>query len=140
MIHRDLKPANIFLAQEVRRGVVPKLLDFGVAKIIDDSSGAQTDTGAAIGTPWYMSPEQVLGDRGLGPRADVWSMAVVLYESLTLERPFLASTPTAVFAMIVGGQPRPLATVAPSLPAEFCAVVDSARREEQNRRVEILVR
>lgn len=86
IVHRDIKPANIFLHRDVDGRVTPKLLDFGIAKAVARSS--TTLTGAALGTPAYMAPEQALGHHVGGPAADVWSMAVVFAQSLTGRLPF----------------------------------------------------
>ncbi|MEE9385707.1 MAG: serine/threonine-protein kinase [Nannocystaceae bacterium] len=89
VIHRDIKPANLFLARN--RGtdhIVPKLLDFGIAKVLDlDGESLQTEAGTVLGTPHYMAPERAL-QRDAGPSADIYSMAVILYELLTGEVPF----------------------------------------------------
>jgi serine/threonine protein kinase len=86
MIHRDIKPANIFLARHADGRLTPKLLDFGIAKVLD--SGPQTVSGVALGTPAYMAPEQALGSRALGTVSDVWSMAVVFIRCKTGQLPF----------------------------------------------------
>ncbi|MBX3245575.1 MAG: serine/threonine protein kinase [Myxococcales bacterium] len=85
IVHRDLKPDNIFLTPEG-----PKLLDFGVSKIFEgeDLGSLATRTGAALGTPYYMAPEQAQGKRGVDHRADLYALGVVLFELLTGERPF----------------------------------------------------
>ena len=94
LVHRDLKPANVFCSQE-RAGEdeVVKVLDFGVAKAPDALSTAGLDptrTGALLGTPYYMSPEQALGRKDIDTRSDLWSIAVVAFECLTGKRPFRA--------------------------------------------------
>ncbi len=80
IIHRDLKPANILLSDD---GWLPKVSDFGLAKLLDNDSGG-TATGSILGTPSYMAPEQAFGDaKRVGPTADVYSLGAVLYECLT---------------------------------------------------------
>ena len=86
MIHRDLKPSNIFLARRRDGRDQIKLLDFGIAKVA--SSAALTNTGAAIGTPFYMSPEQILAE-ALDHRTDIYSFGVLFFEALTGRRPFV---------------------------------------------------
>jgi serine/threonine-protein kinase len=86
LVHRDLKPENIFLVAE--QPLLVKILDFGVAKHLDAITGAQTATGALVGTPWYMSPEQALGDRSVDFRSDLWSLGVVAFRCLTGTLPF----------------------------------------------------
>ncbi|MBX3223913.1 MAG: protein kinase [Labilithrix sp.] len=93
IVHRDIKPGNLFLCDGGRGDVFVKLLDFGIAKGVDvplvDSG---TKTGAMIGSPFYMSPEQILGSKTLDHRSDLWSVGVVAYEALTGEKPFDAET------------------------------------------------
>jgi serine/threonine-protein kinase len=89
IVHRDLKPANVFLAREHGNEVV-KILDFGIAKMASAELGASdmTRTGALLGTPSYMSPEQADGSRAVDPRADLWSLAVITYQCVTGKIPF----------------------------------------------------
>ncbi|HEU4533914.1 MAG TPA: serine/threonine-protein kinase, partial [Polyangiaceae bacterium] len=93
VVHRDLKPANVFLAAGSGGGPDVRVLDFGVAKLLerpggDAHSGSLTRTGEVVGTPFYMSPEQFYGEPDVDPRADVWALGVVLYECLAGRRPF----------------------------------------------------
>ncbi|WP_437488207.1 protein kinase [Sorangium sp. So ce1014] len=104
IVHRDLKPANIFLHREpdVDEPVV-KVLDFGVAKNLALNDGIRTATGGTVGSPLYMSPEQVRADPSVDPRADVWALGVVLFEMLTGMRPFQGDA-RAVFTGILTGE------------------------------------
>lgn len=93
IIHRDIKPGNIFLCDGGRGEVFVKLLDFGIAKGVDvPKVDSGTKTGAMIGSPFYMSPEQILGSKSIDHRSDLWSVGVVAYEALTGEKPFDAET------------------------------------------------
>jgi hypothetical protein len=88
IVHRDLKPDNIFLVRDDDREIT-KVLDFGIAKATGaGSSGSSTRTGAMLGTPYYMSPEQAQGTRAVDARSDLWSLAVIVFEALTGQRPF----------------------------------------------------
>ncbi|MEM9070746.1 MAG: protein kinase [Myxococcota bacterium] len=105
IVHRDIKPSNIFLARKSGT-VVPVLLDFGIAKILDTKTS--TTTGTIVGTPYYMSPEAAAGDVTLGPATDLWSAAVVLYECLSGRLPFDGPSGTAVLMNILRNDPEPL--------------------------------
>ena len=94
IIHRELKPDNIFIVLEGEDEVV-KVLDFGIAKKLglgSTSSGVKTHTGAMLGTPYYMSPEQARGQAGVDHRTDIWSLGIIAYECLTGVRPFESET------------------------------------------------
>lgn len=113
-VHRDLKPENVFLAR-TPEGERLKLLDFGIARSIGGPSDTRTGTG--LGTPGYMAPEQALEARGASPAADVWSVGVMLYETITGRRPFEGETPHATILRAVSEPHAPLADVAPELAA-----------------------
>ncbi|WP_437691223.1 protein kinase domain-containing protein [Sorangium sp. So ce176] len=104
IVHRDLKPANIFLHREPDMDEpVVKVLDFGVAKNLAVNDGVRTATGGAVGSPLYMSPEQVRAEPSVDHRADIWALGVVLFEMLTGMRPFQGDA-RAVFTGILTGE------------------------------------
>jgi eukaryotic-like serine/threonine-protein kinase len=117
VVHRDLKPGNIFIARE-RDVEIAKVLDFGIAKLLhrgaDADSAAGTGTGIMLGTPYYMSPEQVRGSRSLDQRTDLWSLAVIAFECLTGELPFRGESMGDIVVQIC--------TARPTLPSELAAV------------------
>ena len=111
VIHRDIKPANI-VVEDSGGTLTPKILDFGIAKIVGEAFGgnavkARTKTGSRMGTPNYMSPEQVRGLADVDARSDIFSMAATLYEVATLQVPFDASSDFDVMRRIVGGDLQP---------------------------------
>lgn len=118
VVHRDVKPHNIFLT-EGPRGVSVKVLDFGVAKVLSeptlDLTGGLTETGTVIGSPPYMSPEQLEGRADVDHRTDLWSLAVVAYQALTGELPFSGSSFVAVGAAVLRGEYTPVRELRPSV-------------------------
>lgn len=110
IVHRDLKPDNIMLAtQESSRKLVPKVLDFGIARVLrDDVERHQTIAGEVLGSPDYMSPEQARGQLDIDHRTDIWTFSVLLYESITGKRPFEGHNYNALIASIVSNPPMPI--------------------------------
>jgi len=133
VLHRDLKPNNIFLAV-VGQKVVPKILDFGMAKLVGNQSvklASLTASGAAMGTPFYMSPEQLNGAKDLGPATDAWSFGVLLYEALTGGRPFSGES---VGELVVGILQR-VPSVGDIEPPELRALIDRCLKKEPEERL-----
>jgi serine/threonine-protein kinase len=124
VVHRDLKPSNLFLVPEGGEQVV-KVLDFGISKLTTDGEAAVTSTFATMGTPLYMSPEQIRSTKNVDGRTDIWSLGVILYEAIAGERPFTGST-TATAAAIVADEPPLLRTRVPDLPEGVEAAVSKA--------------
>jgi serine/threonine-protein kinase len=119
IVHRDLKPQNIFLAWDDADEVVPKLLDFGMAKLLSNSP-VRTVSGTPIGTPLYMAPEQARGDKVDG-RCDVYALGVLCYEMLTGRLPFDAETTVAILMAHLIQNPEKPSEVTSDLPAELDA-------------------
>jgi serine/threonine-protein kinase len=134
VVHRDLKPDNIFL-HETAQGVIPKLIDFGIAKLGENSrDGRRVPTSSLVGSPIYMSPEQARADMTIDARTDVWSMGVVLYETLTGKTPFEGANAYALFTRIAADEPTPLAELAPALPPDLVAVIQRAVTKDRDAR------
>ena len=129
-IHRDIKPGNILLS-----GDHALLTDFGIAKkTTSDGSETLTDTGVAIGTAPYMSPEQAGGDKRLDARSDVYSLAAVLYEMLIGEPPFTGMSYQAIVARVMVDPPRPLRTTRSSVPPHVeLAILDALAKTPADR-------
>ncbi|WP_437800226.1 protein kinase domain-containing protein [Sorangium sp. So ce693] len=107
IVHRDLKPANIFLHREADADEpVVKVLDFGVAKNLSVNDGIRTATGGAVGSPLYMSPEQVRAEPNVDHRADIWALGVVLFEMLTGMRPFQGDARAVFTGILTGEMPK----------------------------------
>jgi serine/threonine-protein kinase len=126
IIHRDLKPDNIFLGRGNEAQV--KVLDFGIAKLTATQGAAAetaalTKTGALMGTPFYMSPEQAFGEKKIDQRADIWSLGVILYQCISGVLPTRGNSFAEVFRHVVAGNFTPLATLAPDVPADVADLV-----------------
>jgi hypothetical protein len=130
IIHRDLKPDNVYLLKN-RSGKADfvKLLDFGISKfnqLSGDSGFSMTRTGAVMGTPYYMAPEQAKGSRDLDHRVDLYAAGVILYEAVTGQVPFNADTFNELLFKIVLETPRPIEELVPELDPKFGALVNKA--------------
>jgi len=130
LVHRDLKPDNIFLARAAGVGEVVKVLDFGIAKLLDGGAAAAlTATGMVMGTPLYMSPEQAQG-RVVDARADLYSLGAVLFEALSGKPPFQADSYTALLITIVTEPAPSLAARRPDVHPGLAAFVDRAMAKD----------
>jgi serine/threonine protein kinase len=118
IVHRDLKPDNLFIVKDADREIV-KVLDFGIAKVPITEATQHTKTGALIGTPFYMSPEQAQGDSDIDGRSDLWSLAVIAFACLTGHLPFKSTALGGLLKEImISPIPMP-SEVAPDLPPEL---------------------
>ena len=130
VVHRDIKPANIMLS--AGEAVVA---DFGIAKAISDAGHEKiTQTGIAIGSPVYMSPEQATGERELDGRSDIYSLGCVVYEMLTGEPPVMGNTPTEVLSHRLMDDVLPLASRVKGVPREVEAVIERALAKDRHDR------
>lgn len=132
IVHRDLKPENMFLVRRPDGRKIVKVLDFGISKLIAqpgvpphyaadglNGSSPATSSQAVLGSPYYMSPEQVQRSAGVDQRADIWSMGVVLYELLAGEPPFQGQHTLKILQRIVSEPPPPLRAKRPAVPEEL---------------------
>jgi serine/threonine protein kinase len=122
IVHRDLKPANVHLLPAPKDRVKVKIMDFGLAKV---SGSDMTSTGTVMGTPHYMSPEQVRGHKA-DARSDIFAVGCVFYELLTGRKPFDAESMHAVLFKVIQEDPPPIAELAPDVPAALAQVVERA--------------
>ncbi len=123
VVHRDIKPENILLHDGSAL-----VADFGIALAMSRSDGAarMTETGLSLGTPFYMSPEQAMGEREIGPRSDVYALGAVTYEMLSGEPPFTGPTAQAIVARVMTEEPRSLTLQRKSVPPHLEAAVMKA--------------
>lgn len=141
IVHRDIKPANLFLHRVENGEIVVKLVDFGVAKLIDDrlvdpETSELTRTGTLLGTPHYMSPEQLLQTRSADHRSDIWSLGVVMYKMLLGETPFERAASMGLTVLAICAEPIvPLTRRAPWLAPELAGLVDRCLERDVGRRV-----
>ena len=135
MVHRDLKPANLFAARGADGRVRVKVLDFGVSKVAAQiRQMALTSTGTALGTPYYMAPEQLKSAKGVDARADIWSLGVVLYELLTGTLPFDGKSFGMLFMQIVSEDPKPIHLRKPEIPVGLSEIVETCMKKDREQR------
>jgi serine/threonine protein kinase len=139
VVHRDLKPANLFLTRRSDGSPLEKVLDFGISKSLHKSGretydGTLTASRAVMGSPAYMSPEQVRDASSVDHRSDVWSLGVILYELLAGRPAFEADTLPAVCAAIVADAPLPITLVRDDVPIGLQAVIERCMEKDPRRR------
>ncbi len=127
VVHRDLKPDNLFLVPDGHGNHVVKVLDFGIAKVMDAAGGmgSKTKTGILLGTPGYMSPEQIKNSKGVDARSDLWSVGIILYEMLTGREAFPADNEFTRLTLVLTQDITPIAQANPQL-AGFSAFFQRA--------------
>jgi eukaryotic-like serine/threonine-protein kinase len=142
VIHRDLKPTNIFLHTDRDGRIVPKILDFGVSKILEEENNtALTVVGTVLGSPLYMSPEQAMGAEGIDGRTDVFAFGSILFEALSGQRAFDGPNFNALIVTIATTEPKRIDDVAPDLPEPLrllirhCLVTNKTNRLESFDRI-----
>jgi formylglycine-generating enzyme required for sulfatase activity len=131
VVHRDLKPANVLLSADG----TPKISDFGLAKRLGEAAG-QTASGAIVGTPSYMAPEQAAGkSKEVGAPADVYALGAALYECLTGRPPFKAATPLDTILQVVSEEPASVRQLQPGLPADLETICHRCLQKEPGKRL-----
>jgi serine/threonine-protein kinase len=124
VVHRDLKPENVFMCKGRAGAVHPKIVDFGISKVVtDEQSQGLTGTAALLGTPYYMSPEQAQSAKHIDARTDQYSAAVMLYEAVVGRKPFEDASLFALMRAIVDGRFEPPRKLVPELPEPFAEAV-----------------
>jgi len=138
IVHRDLKPSNLFLTERPDGTPMVKVLDFGISKALhlgDRGSQLQMTASAAImGSPQYMSPEQIRSSKNVDARADVWALGTILHELLTGSPAYVADTVPGLLAMIVADAPPPLSSQRPDAPPELEAAILRCLQKDREQR------
>jgi serine/threonine-protein kinase len=135
VVHRDLKPTNIYLHM-IREGVaVPKLLDFGVSKFVEEQNNALTVAGTVLGSPLYMSPEQAMGAEGIDGRTDIFAFGAILFEALAGFRAYDAPNFNALIVTIATKQPKSIDEAAPNVPEGLRTIVRECLVTDRKKRI-----
>ncbi|HEY4158395.1 MAG TPA: serine/threonine-protein kinase, partial [Polyangiaceae bacterium] len=127
IVHRDLKPDNLFVVRRADGSDLVKILDFGIAKLLGDGPDAgTTHSGAVLGTPFYMAPEQARGEKTVDHRVDIYALGVIGYEVLSGQKPHPGDGYNAILAHILTQPVLPLHALRPDLPSGLAAVIERA--------------
>ena len=139
VIHRDLKPSNLFLSKKSNGTTVLKLLDFGISKVLPRAGEAGiTTTGALMGSPLYMAPEQMKSSKDVDTRADVWSLGLILYELLSGRPPFEGESIPEVCLSVMGSDPLPMSRFRADVPPALEAVLLKCLTKQREGRYETM--
>jgi eukaryotic-like serine/threonine-protein kinase len=137
MVHRDLKPANLFLARGPGGTTIVKVLDFGVSKILDDRGGDAprggdlTSEGTVLGSPGYMSPEQMTSSRDVDARSDIFSLGALLYRLVSGQTPYRGTSIVSILATMATDGLVPLHQLVPDAPPTFRAAVERCLAQDK---------
>lgn len=134
IIHRDLKPANLFLSKRRNGSLVVKVLDFGISKQTASDKVELTNSSTALGSPRYMSPEQIAKSKTVDTRTDVWALGLIAYELLAGECPFRAGSLLEVAAKVLQDEPADLREVRPDVPENVVAAIERCLRKRREDR------
>jgi len=135
IVHRDLKPDNVFLSRQANGQFVVKILDFGIAKVMDEAGGMgkRTRTGMLLGTPAYMSPEQIKNSKDVDPRSDLFSLGVLFYEMLSGRPAFPAPNEFAKLTAVLSTEPEPIERIDPQLAFLSPFLARAVHKDRQRR-------
>ncbi|MBK8219172.1 MAG: protein kinase [Myxococcales bacterium] len=133
IVHRDLKPANLFMARQPGGRVVLKVLDFGISKVKNDTKKL-TATSVIMGTPYYMSPEQIRSAAEVDARSDVWALGVILFELLSGKLPFSGDNAASIIAAISMDRAQPLGEVVPGVDEGIARVCEKCLSKDRDYR------
>jgi serine/threonine-protein kinase len=140
IVHRDLKPSNLFLTRDMGGVPLVKVLDFGISKMTDAALGEAannlTASGSVMGSPAYMSPEQIRTTKAVDGRSDVWALGVILYELLTRVQPFTGESLGQTLANVLEGVPRPITGLRSDVPAPLANTISRCLERDLARRVQ----
>ncbi|MFO0593605.1 MAG: serine/threonine-protein kinase [Polyangiaceae bacterium] len=132
IVHRDLKPANMFVTRRADGSALVKVLDFGLSKVTkaDSLEPSLTTANTVMGSPYYMSPEQVRSLKTIDARADIWALGVILYQLISNRRPFEEESLGALFVMIGAEPPAPLDQALPGVPPDLQHIVEKCLEKQ----------
>lgn len=137
IVHRDLKPGNLFVTRRSDGSPLVKVLDFGLSKMDEEASEMSlTAASLVVGSPHYMSPEQIRSLKCVDTRTDIWALGVILYELVTGQRPFQGPSLSAVYASIIADTPTPVHVLRPDVPETLDIIVRSCLERNVNQRTQ----